>query len=68
MYDLNPSKLRQAKETEKVGNLLGEYSAPLKVERVGEILALQLFCVRDVVTTSDWTQLRFQKSTVVLTS
>jgi len=38
MHDLIPSELRQPKETEKVGNLPGEYSAPLKVERVGEIL------------------------------
>ena len=49
MHDLTPSELRQAKEAEKVGNLPGEYSAPLKVERVGEILCLQLFRVRDVV-------------------
>ena len=57
MHDLIPSDLRQAKEVEKVGNLPGEYLAPLKVERVGEILALQLFRVRDVVTSGDWTQL-----------
>jgi len=56
MHDLIPSDLRQAKEVEKVGNLPGEYLAPLKVERVGEILALQLFRVRDVVTSGDWTQ------------
>jgi len=30
MHDLIPSELRQAKEAEKVGNLLGKYSAPLK--------------------------------------
>jgi len=56
MHDLIPSELRQAQETEKVGNLPGEYSVPLKVERVGEILALQLFRVRDVVNSGDWTQ------------
>jgi len=57
MHDLIPSDLRQAKEAEKVGNLPGEYSALLKVERVREILALQLFRVRDVVTRGDWTHL-----------
>lgn len=57
MHDLIPSELRQAKEAEKVGNLPGEYSAPLKVERVGEILALQLFRVRTVVDRGDWNQL-----------
>ena len=56
MHDLIPSELRQAQETEKVGNLPGEYSVPLKVERAGEILALQLFRVRDVVNSGDWTQ------------
>jgi len=57
MHDLIPSDLRKVKETEKVGNLPGEYSAPLKVERVGEILVLQLFRVRDVITSGNWTQL-----------
>ena len=57
MHDLIPSELRQAQEAEKVGNLPGEYSAPLKVKRVGEILSLQLFRVRDVVNSGDWTHL-----------
>jgi len=32
-------------------------SLPFKVERVGKILSLQLFRVRDVVNSGDWTQL-----------
>ena len=54
MHDLVASELRQAKEAERARNMPGSYSAPMKVERVGEILTLQLHRIRNVIENTDW--------------
>jgi len=57
MHDLVASELRQAKEAERARNMPGSYSAPMKMERVGEILALQLHRVRNIIENTDWQNL-----------
>jgi len=57
MHNPIPSELRQAKETERAGNMPGSYSAPMNMERIGEILALQLHRVRNAIENTDWQKL-----------